>query len=404
MKNSLTFQEARELLLAETRPMGAETVYLAEAAGRVLAQNILAGGDVPPFDASPYDGYAFRAEDSAGATGETPVTLRVLEEIPAGSTAKYPIIPGTAARIMTGAPIPDGADAVVMYEKTEFTRETVKLFAPAKCGENIIRAGEDVKAGTVLAEPGDVIDAGTLGTVASQGLEELSVHRIPRVGIISTGSELTEPGQTGGPGKIFNSNRYTFTALLRGAGCAPVYMGTAGDEAGAITALIRKGLAECDAVLLTGGVSVGDYDLTPDAVVAAGGRILFREVGIKPGMACCYGVKDEKLILGLSGNPASAVTSFHAVAAPALRKLCGRKDCLPREVTLTLAGGFSKKSPVTRLLRGRMDVSDGTARFVMPKDQGNVVLSSTIGCDVIAVVPAGSGPIAPGSRLKGFLL
>ena len=244
MKNSLSFEEARALLLEKTRRMGTETLPLEVCGGRILAKNVAAPYSVPPFDRSPYDGYAFRACDSAGASRETPVTLRVLEEVAAGSTPRFPVTQGTAVRIMTGAPIPEGADAVVMFEKTEFTAGTVTLFESAKPGENIVRAGEDVRAGETLAEAGGIIDAGTLGTLSSQGITALDVYGKPRVGIISTGSELIEPGQAPQPGKIYNSNRYTVTALLTEAGCEPRYLGTAGDTVEDIAALLRKGLAD----------------------------------------------------------------------------------------------------------------------------------------------------------------
>jgi molybdopterin molybdotransferase len=404
MGNNLTYEEARSLLLEKTGAVDTETIPLEECGGRVLGESIAAPRDVPPFARSPYDGYAFRAADSVTASREKPVTLRVLEEVAAGSLPRYPVTEGTAVRIMTGAPIPDGADAVVMFEKTCFTPETVTLYAPAKPGENVVPAGEDVRAGDTLAEAGDPIDPGLLGSLAAQGFAALRVYRRPRVGLISTGSELVELGQPPEPGKIYNSNRYTFTALLREGGLEPVWLGSAGDRVEDIAALIRKGMRDCNGVILTGGVSVGDFDLTPAAMEACGAEILFRRVDMKPGMACCFGRAEGKLLSGLSGNPASAMTAYYAIALPALRKLCGLRKCLPREVTVTLKSAFSKKSPVTRLLRGILDLTAGEAAMLLPGDQGNGVLSSTVGCDVMAVVPGGSGPLEAGTKLKGFML
>ena len=380
MKNSLSFEEARALLLEKVRSVGTEILPPEACGGRILARPAAAETDVPPFDRSPYDGYAFRAADSAGASRETPVTLRVLEELPAGSLPGFAVTEGTAVRIMTGAPIPQGADAVVMYEKTDFSAETVTLFAQVRPGDNIVRAGEDVRKGETLAEAGSLMDAGTLGTLASQGFSALEVYRKPQVGVISTGSELMELGEPPQPGKIYNSNRYTFSGL------------------------IRTGMETCDAVILTGGVSAGDYDLTPAAMEACGAEIFFRRVDMKPGMACCFGMAKEKLLCGLSGNPAAAMTGFYAVALPALKKLCGRRFCLPRELTVTLLEGFRKKSPVTRLLRGALVLTDGEVRMSLSQKQGNGVLSSAMGCDAMAVIPAGSGPLAPGTKLKGFML
>ena len=404
MNHSLSFEEARALLLEKAQSVGAETLPLEACGGRVLARTVTAPYSVPPFDRSPYDGYAFRAADSAGASREKPVTLHVLEEVAAGSVPRCAVTEGTAVRIMTGAPIPEGADAVVMFEKTEFTEKTVTLFEAARPGDNIVLAGEDVRAGDVLAQGGSLIDAGTLGTLASQGFASLEVFRKPRVGVISTGSELIEPGELPQSGKIYNSNRYTFTSLLAEAGCEPQYLGSAGDRVEGIAALIREGVETCDAVLLTGGVSVGDFDLTPAAMEACGAEVFFRAVDLKPGMACCYGSGEGKLICALSGNPASAMTNYYAVALPALRRLCGLDSCLPQELTVTLLGGFQKKSPVTRLLRGTLELSGGEVGMSLSREQGNAVLSSAIGCDAMAIVPAGSGPLTPGTKLKGFML
>lgn len=404
MRNDPDYVTARELLLAAVIPVGAERVPLSRCGGRILAQDLTAEENIPPFDRSPYDGYAFRAADTVGVSKEHPVTLRILEEIPAGSVPTVTVTEGTAVKLLTGAPIPPGADAVTKYEVTEFTGETVTLFTPAESGENIVRTGEDVRKGEILVRCGDVVDPGVAGTLAAQGTALPLVYRVPRIGIVSTGSELTEVEETPGPGKIRNSNRYTLETVLTAIGCEPVYLGLAGDSAEEICALLKKGLAECDAVISTGGVSVGDYDLTPDAMELAGAELLFRGVAMKPGMACAYGVCRGKLICGLSGNPASSLTNFYAVALPALRKLAGRRDYLPEEITVTLSNGFGKKSPATRFLRGRLELKDGTACMTVPKDQGNVVLSSTIGCNMMAVVPAGSGPLAAGTVLKGFLL
>ncbi len=404
MLNNPDYITARELLLDAVKPVGTERTCLSRCGRRVLAEALTAVEHTPPFDRSPYDGYALRAADTVLASKEAPVTLCVSEEVPAGAVPTVPVIEGAATKVLTGAPIPAGADAVIMYEKTQFTAETVTVFSPLKSGENIIRAGEDVRRGTVLAQAGDVIDPGLAGTLAAQDVVEPLVYRIPRVAILSTGSELVEAGQSLSSGKIRNSNRYMLEAALKSMGCEPVYLGIAGDSVEEICGLLEKGLAECDAAVATGGVSVGDYDLTPAAMEASGAEILFRGVELKPGMACAYGLRGGKLICALSGNPASALTNFYAVAVPALRKLAGYRRTRPEEIVVTLNEGFPKKSPKTRLLFGTLDLSDGTVRVKLSKHQGNVVLSGTINCNVMAVVPAGSGPVPAGAVLKGFLL
>ena len=400
----LSYTEARDLLISRLSPVPAETAPLSACAGRVLARDLIAQENVPPFDRSPYDGYAFRAADTADASRETPVTLRVIQEIAAGQTAAAAVTPGTAAKILTGAPIPPGADAVCMFEKTEFTADTVTLFSPFRPGENVIYAGEDVKRGDVLARQGDLIDPGTAGTLAAQGETAPRVYRQLRVGLISTGNEVVEADQAPGPGMIRNSNRHTLEAALARYGMQPVYLGLAGDDVSRIASLIRQGAAQCDAVVLTGGVSVGDYDLTPAAMDACGCETLLRGVDLKPGMACAYGLLEGKPVCGLSGNPASSLTNFYAIALPALKRLAGWRQPIPPEITVTLLDGFNKKSPGTRLLRGKLDLTDGKAGMRLPGDQGNVVLSGAIGCNVMAIVPAGSGKLAAGTVLKGFML
>lgn len=404
-KELIGYEEARETLLARTSPVGTERVPLLESAGRVLAQTLTAAEDVPSFDRSSYDGYALRSADVALASREAPVTLRVIEEIPAGTAPSSALTEGTAAKILTGAPVPEGADAVINFEATEFTAEEVKLFAPLKAGSNIVRAGEDVKRGSVLLRPGMVIDAGAAGVLAAQGVTRPEVYRAPKVAVLSTGSELVEAEADDiAPGKIRNSNAYTLCAALRKYGMEPVYLGIAGDDAGDIAGLIKRGLQDCDAVVSTGGVSVGDYDLTPEAMERAGAEILFRGVAMKPGMACAYGAAGGKLICALSGNPASSLTNFYCIALPALRKLAGHANPLPAGLTVTLRDGFPKPSRGTRLLRGTLDLSRGEAEMLLPGDQGNVVISSAVGADVMAVVPALSGPLEAGTRLQGFLI
>ena len=400
----MDYTRARDLLLARVSPVDCEQVPLADCAGRVLAEALTAAEDVPPFDRSPYDGYALRAADTAGIDGERPVTLKILEEIPAGRVGRCAVTPGAAAKVLTGSPLPEGADAIVPFEGTRFTEETVTLFKPVAPGSNVIRAGEDVRTGDLLAAAGTVIDGGLAATLAGQNVAWPRVFRVPRVGVVSTGSELVEPGRPLSPGRIYNTSRYALAATLQRDGTEPVFVGCAGDEVDAIAALIRDGLSRCDALVLTGGVSVGDYDLTPDAMERCGVELLFRGVALKPGMACCYGLAGGKPVMALSGNPASAMTNYYAIARPSVKKLCGLRDTLPHVVELTLATPFEKKSGATRLLRGVLEIDGGRATLRLSGNQGNVVVSSLIGCSAIAEVPAGSGPLPAGTILKGFLL
>lgn len=395
---------ARRLLLERVHATDTEELPLSECCGHVIACDLRATENVPPFDRSPYDGYAFQSGDTKGASKQSPVTLRLLEEVAAGAVPTKAVTSGAATKILTGAPIPAGADCVCKYEDTEFSDKAVTLFRSYGHGESIVTVGEDVRAGDLLARCGSKIDAGLAGTLAAQGITRPLVFRSPRIGLISTGDEVVEADEPLAEGKIRNSNRHLLEAALIREGMSPVYLGICGDSVNAISALIEKGLAECDAVISSGGVSVGDYDLTPAAMERLGVKLLFRGVDMKPGMACAYGTKNGKPVCGLSGNPAAAITNFYAVALPALKKLAGRHDFISNEIKLTLKDGFKKKSPLTRLLRGTLDLSDGAAKMLLTQDQGNVVLSSMIGCNVMAVVPAGSGALPAGAELKGFLI
>ncbi len=395
-------EERISTVCKEVQIIETENVKLSDSAGRIIAQEVIATGDIPPFDRTPYDGYALRSDDVKNASKENPVVLKVLEEIPAGGISHFPVNKGTAVRIMTGAPMPKGADCVIMYEKTEFTDTEVKIFDTVKAGENVVFAGEDTKKGTVLAKKGTIIDAGLMGTMAGQNIAKPIVYKIPKIGIITTGSELVEVGEELPKGKIHDSNAYTLNGTLKRMGCIPVMYGIVKDDPDLISDKIKEAVKECDAVLLTGGVSVGDFDYTPAAIEKAGGRILFRGAPLKPGMACAYAVLDGKLICALSGNPTSSIVNFLIIARPAILKMAGNAEFETQMFKLILKGSFRKKSKGMRLLHGKLDISDGTVRMDLSSEQGNVIVSSTIGCECMAVVPAGSGPLEPGTELMGF--
>ncbi|MGM9521091.1 MAG: gephyrin-like molybdotransferase Glp [Oscillospiraceae bacterium] len=404
MLRSPDYNKARELLFNATKVIDTRTIPIAECSEQILAVDLIAKEDVPPFARSAYDGYAFCAEDTINTDRKNPVTLQILEEVPAGSVPTKMVLPGTATKVLTGSPIPAGANAVTKYEATEFTDKTVTLFCSHKSGDNVVSAGEDVKKGVILAKRGQIIDPGVAGSLAAQGIAFPKVFRVPKIGVFSTGSELVEIGEEQKFGTIRDTNRYSIEAALKKAGFDTVYLGTAGDSIEEICRLIEDGLEKCDAVISTGGVSAGDYDLTPKAMEKAGAEMLFLGAKIKPGMACAYGVKDGKLVCGLSGNPASAITNFYVLALPALKKLAGYSRYIPEEIDIKVQDGFPKKSPVMRFLRGYMILSDGEVTMRIPKDQGNAVLSSVIGCNAVVMIPPGTERLEAGTILKGFVI
>ena len=403
----MDYKEAALLLEKTINPVETEDIPIEKCLGRVLGSDITAAENVPSFDRSPYDGYAFRAEDTIGASETKPVTLQVVENIRAGQMPAQKIESGLSTRLMTGAPIPEGANAVCKYEDTEFTEESVTIKNEYKPGDNVVTAGEDIRFGTVVLNKGYRIDAGMMGTLASLGIMTVPVHRTPVAGILSTGDEVVEAGEFLPPGKIRNSNRYTIAAALESIGVQTVYLGQAADTVEDICRLIREGEDKCDMLISTGGVSVGDYDLVPDAMKECGYEIPVRGVAMKPGMACAYGIKKEdsntRLMLGLSGNPASSLTNLQCVCYPAIKKMMGL-DQYEHQVVQIKVGDEIKKGAGkgTRFVRGRIAFRDGDIFFDSPSSQGNVVISSAARCDAYGVISGLKAPIKTGTKINVF--
>lgn len=441
------YRQVRDVLLASVVPVETEKIPLEESAGRILARDISAKEDVPSFARSPYDGYAFRAADTAAASVDQPVTLRVIDYIPAGEMPRRPVTAGTAAHLMTGAPVPEGADAILPFEKTLFTEESVTILEPVSPGSNIVRAGEDIRKGSILGRTGTRIDAGLAGTLAGQGIFRPRVYRVVRVGVISTGTELLEEGDPPAPGKIYNTNRYSLQTACAQAGCRTVYLGTSRDEKELIRGMLREALKTCDAVVLSGGVSVGDFDCTPAAMEEAGVTMLARGAALKPGMAGAYGifnrgrqdtpygnnpesvcdgidtntvcdgintntvcdgintesVCDSIPVFALSGNPAACMTAFYAIALPVLKKRMGLTDILPTTVQVRLTKDYQRKNQSARLLRGKIDFSAVRQEMTVFEKQGNQMLSSLAGSNAFALIPADACARA-GDSVEAFLL
>lgn len=402
MKTNVSADMAVELLLAQEAKLSTENVQLWELEGRILAEDIRAAISVPPFDRSPYDGYALMASDTVGASRENPAVLKITEEIPAGSAPTIPLTPGHAAKILTGAPIPEGCDTTVKYEETEFTHSEVRIFEELKGGKNVVYAGEDIKQGEVILRAGTAVSAAALGMLAGQGITSAEVCKKPRITVISTGSELAEAGEPLKPAQIYNSNVYTISSYLRAMGAEPVHGGIVADDPTDISERIAEALESSDMVITTGGASVGDYDWAYRVSQMMGTEILFWKADFKPGGAMCAAVLGGKLILCLSGNPGAAVIGLLRVGMPYIRKLCGRSEVMPERVSVILRDSFGKPSPKLRLVRGRLEIEDGKAYFVHNDGQGNGVVSSLMGCDLLAEIPAGSGQAENGRLLSAI--
>ena len=403
MQKSISPVEARAALLALSLPdIQLENVSLAAAFGRVLAEDIVAEIAIPPFDRSPVDGFALRGADTASASADNPVTLAITEEIPAGVVPRLDVFAGSAAKILTGAPIPRGADATVKFEQTAFTAETVTLTEPLTAGANIVRAGEDVAVGEVVARRGDALTPATVALFASLGRASVTVYRRPRIAVINTGSELVEAGAVLPQGKIYNSGMFSLLGALAELGLEGYSAGVVRDDPDEIAAALENALPHCDAVITTGGASVGDYDFSVEAARRLGAEVLFWKAKMKPGGAMVASHCGGRLILSLSGNPGAALVGLLHIAKPFLLRLAGQRDVAPQPIRVRLREPFASSSPRTRLLRGTLEIVDGEAFFVQRGGQGGGTLANFAYCDLLGEIPAGSPPLDAGTLITAY--
>jgi molybdopterin molybdotransferase len=408
----LSVEEALARVLARVQSLPSENVSIAEALGRVLAEDIVAPFSVPPFRNSAMDGYAVRAADVVGATPETPVYLTPIEDVSAGRMPERTVGQGQAARIMTGAPLPPGADAVVPVEDTDdrwrvegYTPlpERVAIFRPVAAGGNVRPAGEDIQAGQVVLREGTILRPQDIGVLVSLGFERLPVRRQPRVAILATGDELVEVGQPLSPGQIHNSNSYMLAGLVQQCGGVPYRLPVARDTLDEVRARFEEALAlQPDFVLSSAGVSVGTHDVVR-TVVEQLGRIEVWRVNVKPGKPLAFGQVGGVPFFGLPGNPVSAMVTFELFVRPALRKALGT-DPLAVPLTtavldedLTLDG---RRTYVRVVLRER----DGELVARTTGTQSSGVLMSMVLADGLMIIPEGQSRVTAGSRFPVRLL
>jgi molybdopterin molybdotransferase len=322
----LEFETALARILAAVPAASPESVSLSQAAGRVLAEQVQSPVDLPIFDNSAMDGYALRAADVSLAKPDSPARLRLAGRIAAGEAFAGEVVTGSCVRLFTGSPLPAGSDAVVMQEHTRVDANApgeVLILAPAVAGENVRARGEDVTRGAMLAEAGEVLPLARIGLLAAAGLTHLRVGRRPKVGLLATGSELIEPGRSLAPGRIYESNRIALAALIQRAGAIPQSYPLVADELAETSGSLAEALDQCDAVVTSGGVSVGEMDFLKRAFEQVGGELEFWRVAIKPGRPFAFGRHRGKLLFGLPGNPVSAWVTFLLLVRPALLRWQG---------------------------------------------------------------------------------
>ncbi|MFD2372106.1 gephyrin-like molybdotransferase Glp [Brevibacillus sp. GCM10020057] len=388
----ITVEEALHRLLERLGAQGVEEVHIGEAYGRILAEDVHATEDLPHFDRSPLDGFAVRAVDTVAATPEQPVRLRVVETIAAGNVPQVALTAGCASRIMTGAMLPPGADAVIMFEQTEnpaALSDEVGIKRALRPGENVARRGEEIRRGAVIAQAGEKINAGTLAVLATFGCTRVSVVRKPRVGLLSTGMELLDMEQPLSPGKIRNSNTLMLSALIAEAGGIPLLFPSLTDELSCAKKRLTEHLQQVDLLVTSGGVSVGDFDVMAALTDEPEAELLFNRIAMRPGSPTTSLLLYGKPIIALSGNPGACFLGHELFVRPAVEKLSGVRELQQRRVMAKLAVSYTKPCPHPRYLRGRLG-EEGGVLYAWPdfnEKAGNLGTIKDSECFI--VIPAG---------------
>ncbi|HEY3270233.1 MAG TPA: gephyrin-like molybdotransferase Glp [Geothrix sp.] len=392
--------EALQSILARVAPLPPRTLPLAEALGLAAAEAITSAEQVPPFTNSAMDGYAVRAGDLAAASAEHPVRLRVLGDLAAGATPDRAVAAGTAWRIMTGAPLPEGADSVVPVEDTVRGEDWVEVRKPLREGIHIRLAGEDIQAGLALVEAGRGLRPGDLGALAAVGHPAVTVHPRAQVAVLTTGDELVDASERPGPGQIRDANIHAICAQVAACGAIPIPFPRVPDDRAALMGVLREAM-EADAILTTGGISVGDYDFVKTILEELGAERVFWKVAQKPGGPLGFWMLGAKPVFGIPGNPVAAMLMVEEYVRPALRRLMGFAKLHRPVAEARLDGGWTGKAGDhrTSFLRvvARREGGQLQARLTGP--QGSAILSSMLHANSLAVVPAGMDRVEPGGAV-----
>ena len=407
----ISVEEALQKILDEVDVLETEPVPILEALGQVLAEDIVSGINVPPLDNSAMDGYAVRAQDTKGAAAASPKILRVIDTVIAGSISHRKVEPGTAVRIMTGAPLPRGADAVVQFENTDEGKRQgaitkVGILSEAKPDLNVRKAGEDIAKGTVALKKGTVIRPAEIGLMASLGYSQVKAIRRPIVAVLSTGNELVELGQPLTEGKIYDSNLYSLASLVKRYGCIPKILGIARDEEKSLVSKLRQA-RDADMLLTTGGVSMGDYDMVKD-ILAREGKMVFWQVRVKPGKPLAFGKTKGKTKdiphLGLPGNTVSCMVSFELFVRPALLKMMGKKNLAKPSVEAIIED--TVKNDAGRRIYDRAIVARRDGRYYarLTGPQGSGILKSMALANGLVLIPEEKSSVKKGETVQALML
>jgi molybdopterin molybdotransferase len=409
----LRVDQARERILSHFQPVTTETLPITACLGRVLAESIAAADDFPPFDNSSMDGFAVRAGDLTEATEVSPRSLRVVADIPAGSHPTLSLAPGEAARIMTGAPLPQGADAVVPVEDTSFdSRDAgtpapreVQIFKPVKPGDNRRARGMDLHSGDVVLNPGRILKPQDLGLLAMLGMAHVPVYRKPRLALFSSGDELLEVGAPLQDAKIRDSNSSMLAALIEGAGAEVLRLGVAKDNHDAVKALLEKAVeADVDLILSSAGVSVGAFDFVKQ-VVESQGKMDFWRVNMRPGKPVAFGEYRKIPFIGLPGNPVSAFVGFEVFVEPAIRRLCGLSGGERERVRVRCEEQIDSDGRES-YLRAHLspDLENGGWSARLAGHQGSGNLYSLVRANALLIIPAGVKCVPAGQELEAWFI
>jgi molybdopterin molybdotransferase len=398
----LPVSEALALVLQHARPLPPQSVALGpECSGRILAESVVGDLDSPPYDKALMDGYAVRGADCAAL----PTTLKVIEEVGAGRVPSKSVGPREATRIMTGAPIPAGANCVVRVEQTDRRGGEVTINAPPpKPGQHILPRGRELRAGDVVLPAGTVLHPQELGILAGAGRASALLYLNPRLAILSTGDEVVEPPALPGPGQIRNSNGPMLLAQALRAGAAPRYLGIARDDPQSLRSCITAGLTDTDVLILSGGVSAGTFDLVPGVLQELGVAQHFHKVAMKPGKPLFFGTRDGQLVFGLPGNPVSSFVCFELFIRPAVRAMCGESQPQPRQAALPIAEDFRADNDRPTYHPARLEVGEWGVRMRPLAWFGSADLRGIAGANALIVLPPGAQSFHVGDVVPVVLL